>query len=398
MKLREKSAFKYFFRETDWILYLMCVAASVFGAFMVYSATYHSLDDGEFMVRDCMSTVLGSAMGIIICLVVSYIDYEFMMRLSVAIGAVCLLLMFSLFIWGEAPSNRSDAICWLRFGSLSFQPSELVKIGFIITFSTHLDAVKQDINSLKNILLVCLHGAVPTGLVVITGDVGSALVFAVIFVGLMFLSGVNLRYFAVAIVAGIIALPVLWVTFFSEYQKQRFLAIYYPEALSEAVYDKIIYQQERGVNAIGSGMFLGDGYLNGTYTQSGGVPVSESDMIFSVIGEELGFIGCMAALAVIAIIIFRMISNGKKSRNFSGYLLCSGIALMLGSQAVINIGMCLKLLPCIGITLPFLSSGGSSILCIYIGIGVALSVYRYNANRDPVSFRVRSISTPFKET
>lgn len=389
---------RYFLKETDWFLYIACILTSIFGAMMVYSATFRKIAEDSFIARDCLSTILGSALGILICVIISAVDYEIMMRLTPLIGIVCLGLMVSLFFIGWAPSERPDAICWIKLGSFRFQPSELVKIGFIITFSTHLDAVKENINSVKNVLLLCIHGALPIGLVVLTGDVGSALVFAVIFVGMMFVAGVNLRYFAIAAVGAIVALPVLWVTFFQQHQKDRLLAIYYPSALEADTYRDIIYQQEHGIRAIGSGMFWGDGYLKGTYTQSGGVPVCESDMIYSVIGEELGFIGCIAVLAVLFIIVYRLFSDGKKSNNLSGYLICGGVAMMVGAQAIINIGMCLKLLPCIGITLPFISSGGSSNLCIYLGIGVAMSVYRYNRNRDPVNFRVRHISTPFRET
>ena len=143
----------------------------------------------------------------------------------------------------------------------------------------------------------------------------------------------------------------------------------------------------------------GDGLFKGTYTQTpGGVPVNESDMVFSVVGEELGFVGCIAMLALMAFIVIRIASVGKKSRNLTGSLLCYGTAFMIAAQTVINIGMCLKLLPSIGITLPFISAGGSSNLCIYFGIAIVMSVYRFNCDRQPVNFRLTNISTPFAET
>ncbi|MBQ8015964.1 MAG: FtsW/RodA/SpoVE family cell cycle protein, partial [Clostridia bacterium] len=226
----------------------------------------------------------------------------------------------------------------------------------------------------------------------------SAMVFAFIFIGMMFVAGVQVRYFVVA-VGGIIALvPLLWTKFLASFHKYRILAIYFPSALSEDIYETYIYQQQRGVNAIGSGGFFGDGLFKGTYTQSAtGVPVNESDMVFTVVGEELGFIGAMAFLAVMVLIIVRIVAVGKKSRNLAGSLLCFGTAFMLGAQTIINIGMCLKLLPCVGITLPFMSAGGSSNLCIYFAIGIVMSVYRFNCNRDPVNFRLVNISTPFSE-
>ena len=138
--------------------------------------------------------------------------------------------------------------------------------------------------------------------------------------------------------------------------------------------------------------------FKGTYTQSPkGVPVNESDMVFTVVGEELGFIGCILLLAVFALIIFKTVSVGKMSRNITGSLICFGTAFMIGAQVIINIGMCLMLLPSIGITLPFVSAGGSSNLCIYFAIGLVMSVYRFNCNREPINFRLTHISTPFSE-
>ena len=219
------------------------------------------------------------------------------------------------------------------------------------------------------------------------------------FVGMMFVAGVKLRYFAVALGLGISMMPLLWVKFLAPFHKRRILAIYYPDALSADVYRDVVYQQQRGLNAIGSGQFWGDGLFKGTYTQSTlGVPVNESDMVFTVVGEELGFIGCIALLAVLAFIVVRIVSVGKMSRNLTGSLLCFGTAFMIGAQVIINIGMCLMLLPSIGITLPFISAGGSSNLCIYFAIGIVMSVYRFNKSRAPVNFRLTHISTPFAET
>ncbi len=399
--MKHNSSLKLMIKETDWVLYLLCILASIYGVLMVYSATYRLKGD-SLIASDCIMTVVGSVLGIGLCFVVSHIDFEILMRLAPIIAGVSVLLMCSLFIFGESPSGRDDAICWLyfRIGSrkISFQPSELVKIGFVITFSTHIDAVKDNINSIKNIILLCVHGMIPIGLVILTGDLGSALVFIFIFVIMMFLGGVQLRYFAIAVVAAVIALPVLWIKFFSQFQKDRLLAVYYPAALSDDSYAKIIYQQARGLRTIGSGMFFGQGFLKGTLTQSGYVPINESDMIFTVVGEELGFIGCILLLALLAAIVIRLFHNGQKSGNPGGYLICTGIATMIAAQTIINVGVNLVLLPCIGITLPFMSAGGSSSLCVYIGIGVALSVYRNTCAREPVNFRVRNISTPFKET
>lgn len=400
--MSKKSSLKFTFKETDYILYLLCILTSAFGALMVYSATRNdAIADGILISRDCLIMIIASGVGIALCLFISFLDYDSIVRLWPFVGAVCLLLILLLFPFGDGPSDRPNARCWLPILTLgetkvNFQPSELAKIGFIITFTAHIEAVKDNINSIKNVILLALHALVPIGLIIITDDLGSAIVFAVIFVGMMFVAGVKLRYFAVAFGMGIAFIPLLWTKFLSAFHRQRILAIYYPEALSEYDYNKIIYQQQRCVNAIGSGRLWGNGLFKGTYTQSPtGVPVNESDMVLSVVGEELGFVGCMALLLVLTAIICKIAHTAKKSRNLTGALLCYGTVFMIGAQTIINIGMCLMLLPSIGITLPFMSAGGSSNLCIYFAIGIAMSVYRFNCDRPPVNFRLTNISTPF---
>lgn len=402
--MSKKSAIKYALKETDFLLYITCILTSAFGALMVHSATRNeAMADGDLIGRDCLIMILAASVGIIACFFISYLDYDAIVRLWPLAGGVCLLLLLILFPLGEGAPGREDAKCWLRIidtDSLTvrFQPSELAKIGFLITFTAHIEAVKDNINSIKNVLLLSLHAIVPIGIIILTDDLGSAIVFAFIFVGMMFVAGVHMRYFAVAAGAVVAFVPLLWTKFLAGFHKRRILAIYYPSALSEDVYKDIIYQQQRGLNAIGSGQFFGDGLFKGTYTQSAtGVPVNESDMVFTVVGEELGFIGAVGFLAVMAFIIVRIVSVGKKSRNLTGSLLCFGTAFMIGAQTIINLGMCLMLLPSIGITLPFMSAGGSSNLCIYFAIGIVMSVYRFNCNRDPVNFRLTHINTPFSE-
>ncbi len=403
--MSKNGTIKYALKETDFILFLLCFFTTAFGVLMVHSATRNeAIADGMLLSRDCIVMIAAASVGLIACIIISYLDYDALVRLWPLAGGVCLLLLLILFPFGEGAPGREDAKCWLRVidvGGLvvRFQPSELAKVGFLLTFTAHIEAVKENINSLRNVLLLTLHAIVPIGIIILTDDLGSAMVFAFIFIGMMYVSGVQLRYFAVAIGSAVAFVPLIWTKFLASFHKYRILAIYFPSSLSEEVYEKYIYQQQRGVNAIGSGQFWGDGLFKGTYTQSAtGVPVNESDMVFTVVGEEFGFVGAAGILLVMVMIIVRLVSVGKKSRNLSGSLLCFGTAFMIGSQTIINIGMCLKLFPCIGITLPFMSAGGSSNLCIYFAIGIAMSVYRFNCNREPINFRLTRVSTPFSET
>lgn len=391
------NALHSFIKNTDKVLLILCLVASGFGLVVVHSATLNSISETQIISRELLVMIVSISIGLVLCFVISLIEYEAIVKMWPIFASVCLLLMFSLFIWGVGPANRSDAKSWLNIFGVYFQPSELLKVGFILTFALHLDIVKNNINHFKNIALLGLHGAVPIVLVIATGDLGSALVFAAVFIGMLFVAGLNLRYFAGGLAFVLTALPMLWIKFFSGFQKDRFLAIYFPNLLSVSVYKALIYQQQQSVNAIGSGQLLGKGLFKGTFTQNNLIPVDESDMIFSVIGEELGFIGCTAVMVLLALIILRIVSTGYKSKDNIGSSISYGIAMLIGSQAIINIGVCLKLLPCIGITLPFISAGGSSNLCVYIGIGVVMSIYRASREIKPVNFRLSHIRTPFSE-
>lgn len=389
---------KDFIKGTDKILLGLCMILSAIGTVMVYSATRVNLTENQVISRDAKTMFLAVVMGICVSLVISYFDYEAVARLWPIIAIICLGLMLSLFVIGSSPEGRDDAISWIKLGSFYFQPSELLKIGFIITFSVHLENVGSEINKLKNVILLAIHAMIAVGLVVLTGDMGSALVFMFITIGMLFMAGLQLRYFLFGIGAVALLAPIAWFEVLSDFQKQRFMAIYAPKSLTEATYNEVIFQQERGMNAVSSGGIFGTGLFNGTYTQNGLVPESENDMIFTVVGEELGFIGCIVVLGLLLAIAIKILVVGKKAISVTGKLICCAVAVMIITQVVVNVGMVLKLLPVVGITLPFMSAGGSSNLCIYIAIGMVLSVYRSSQFREPVEFKYGKLFTPFSDT
>lgn len=374
---------RLFLRETDLWLLGACILTSVYGLVAVYSATRHNLVDGQIITREFLIMFIAVVLGIGLCLIISYFNYEVFTRFWKFIGIVCIASLVLLFFIGTGPKARPDVHTWIDLKLFSIQPSEFVKIGFIITFGVHLDKLREKINQPLSILQLGIHAMIPTFLVLKTGDMGSALVFIVIAAGMLFAAGVHWGYFlgGAALIGA--ATPLVWTYVFSSIQKDRFLALVYPE-----LYPNIIYQQERGMTAIGAGGFSGQGLFHGTYTQSGAVPEAQNDFVFTVIGEELGFIGCIAALALLSFISIRILIIGKKSRDRATALICSGMAAMLMGQVVINVGMCLMLLPVIGITLPFISAGGSSNLGVYIGIGLVLSIYRHNCEQEAVNVRV----------
>ncbi|MDO4379300.1 MAG: FtsW/RodA/SpoVE family cell cycle protein [Clostridia bacterium] len=358
-------------KETDKLFLLLCLVLSAVGTVMVASAS-HRTSDGALLSRDAKVMVLALALGLVACMIISFIDYDIIIKLWPIIAAGSLFLMLLLIPFGVTPSGREDARSWLKItGSLYLQPSEILKIGFIITFSKHLSVLKNDLSSVKNVFFLCVHAMIPIALVVYTGDMGSALIFMMMFVGMMFIGGVHWLYFPLGIVAVGASLPVVWYKIFDNIQRDRILALIDPQS-----YPNEIYQQQQASNAIREGGFFGTGLFNGPYTQSGSVPESSNDMIFSVICEETGLIGAFIVLLLFALLAIRIVYVAKRSNNYAASMLCYGVMFMIISQVVINIGMCLKLLPVIGITLPFISAGGSSVVSLYLAVGLVLSVYR----------------------
>lgn len=374
---KQKTSLGDFLSGLDPITILMAVISSVFGFVLVYSSVYATLNPDTLLtssIKVMIVTVLTTIVGIIAALILSMINYEVISKLWPFIAAGCVLLMIITFFFGTGPEDRPDARSWLKFGRITIQTSEFLKIGFIISFSYHLDLVKDNINRIKNIIPLVIHGLIPIGLVVMTGDAGSALIFLFMFIGMLFFAKINLRYFVAGICAIIVAFMSAWkLGIINGLQRTRIEALFFPEQFKD-----VMYQQTNGKIALGSGGLFGQGYLQGKLTQSGAVPVNESDMILTVAGEEFGYIGAMAVILLLAVLMIRITRIGLKSRDNVGYLMCTGISVMLFAQVLVNVGMELSLLPCIGITLPLFSSGGSSSLSIYILLGIVLSVYRYS--------------------
>ena len=361
-------------KGTDFLTMFTALAASIYGLTLVYSASYSSLSDGKVISSDVRSMLVSVIGGFIISVILSNIDYDVISKLWPIVAAGCVGLMIFTFFFGVAPPSRPDSKCWIDLKIFYFQPSELMKVGFIISFSYHLDLVRDKINKIKTIIPLVIHGAIPVGLVILTGDAGSALIFLIMFIGMLFFARVNIGYFVAGFCAIFVGFAVAWKTgIINGIQRQRIVALFYPEQYADAM-----YQQTNGNIALGSGGLFGLGFLQGNMTQSGAVPVNESDMVLTVAGEEFGFVGAVGALLILFFLVLRVMKIGIKARDNVGYLMCCGIAVMLFAQILVNVGMELSLLPCIGITLPLFSAGGSSSLCIYLALGIEYSVYRFS--------------------
>lgn len=351
---------------TDYTTAIVAIVLAVLGVLMVASAVRGT--ESSYVTKQSFAVFL----GICFMFILSYVNYEIFLNLKLCIilfiGAMALLAA-TLFI-GIGVGNQN----WISLAgvSLNIQPSEFAKVIFIITFSKHLDMVKGKINKPLNVLLLLVHAGIVIGLVMLQGDLGSALVFMFIAAVMCYVRGLSIFYFLGGIAATVLASPYLW-QLLKPYQQQRILVGFNPE-LDPLGYG---YQQILSKNAIMNTSLFGTGYMNSSVSPT--IPYNHTDMIFSVLAEELGIVGVVVLLALMVFLLVRIAKTAFISRKDIGSTICVGVAAMIIAQTVENIGMTLGVLPIIGITLPFISYGGSSVLSLFLSLGLVLSIYRYQS-------------------
>ena len=351
----------------DLILLGLCCTASLYGIAMIFSATRYNEDNRKVLVQTAALLI-----GIVVYFAISMIDLELLMKRwkwIAAFNAGFILLLLTPF-GREQDGNRA----WLKFPFLpvSIGPAEVVKITFIILLAWQFQWLleeKRDLKSFSSAFMAAGHAFGMAGLYfIVSRDMGNAMMFVLIFVVMAFVSGFALRWFVLLGAAGTIGGIAVWtLDLLPSYMKNRFLVLF------DHSYDvqNQGYQQTRSLLTIGGGGFWGQGYLHGTQTQAGtgSIPARHTDLIFAVIGEELGFVGATLAILILVSIIIRVVIVGRRSGSMFHTCVCVGIASMLAFQMIINIGMCLFIMPVIGLTLPFFSYGGSSIVTLFAAMG-----------------------------
>lgn len=352
-----------------WVVML---AISVYGWLLIYSANYR----WGSVQRTIYTQAIAILLGLIAAVFISLIDYERLGELWWLVGGFCVVLMIVTIIFGQGAtgaSSVSENRAWLKIAGVSFQSAELLKIGFIVTFSYHLAHVtKQNmINNIREVILLIVHMFVPIVLNLLTLEYGNPFMLIFVCIILFISSGINWKYIMAGILSILVAVPLLW-NFMAEYQKDRFRAVFNPMPGDEL---DILYQQTQGKIAMGGGKLLGQGFLKGTMVQNGLVPECSNDFIFTVAGEEFGFIGCMVVIILLVALMIMCVKTALEARDDMGRFICMGFFATIAVQTIFNVGMCLMILPVIGVTLPFFSAGGSSSMCLYFGFGLVLSVY-----------------------
>lgn len=348
-------------RKFDPVLFSLCTAASLYGITLIFSAT-----DSFGTLKYVAVQLCAMAMGIFAMFAIMLIDYKNLRSLSLYIFILSVfLLVLTLLIGTERLGNKN----WIIIGPLSIQPSEFVKVGFIITFAAHITKVRDHLNSPRAVIPLLLHFGIIFALIIKEGDLGTGLVYLFVFIIMLFAAGLHWLYFAISGVAVLAAAPFVF-SKLSEYQQMRILAVYDP-TLDPLGYG---YHTIQSKIAVGSGGLYGEGLMKGIQTQYSILPEKQTDFIFSVAGEELGFFGCTLIILLLAAIILYVFYIARTARDYNGMLICSGVGAVLLFQAAENIGMCVGVLPVVGITLPFFSYGGSSMLSSMCLIGLVLSV------------------------
>ncbi len=372
---------KEFFKKTDAVLWALTVLAIVY-SFLLISSMQRS-GEYNYMKTQAAAVLIGIVSAVVICAA----DYRFIIgkwyiAAIAAAGLAALVFIFGIQVEG------TDDTAWISLpGGFTIQPSELIKICLIITFSKHLSYLKEKemLHNPLGVATLVIHAAIPMAVIHIQGDDGTVLIFALIFLIMSFVAGVQLRYFL--ILFGLIAagIPIVWNYFMNEDQRNRFYALFDIDGNAMTNYG---WQQYQGKVSIASGGLSGSGLYSGSRVEYGIVPEQENDFIFTVAGEELGFIGCIVLMAVLLGIIIKVIINAKKAYDDEGKFICCGVFAVIASQTVINLGMVLGFLPVIGITLPLFSSGGTSALSTLICIGLVQSV-RYHNDSDMDTAKIR---------
>jgi len=347
-----------------WLVVCAVLAFSI-GLVAIASST-RSLGSARYIIVQAAAFCIGA----VLLFLIVRVDYDIFGQLGVYVyilSAIILVTVLFIGTGGEEVGTKG----WIRIGPVGIQPAELAKIGFIISFAKHVDSVREDINRPLVVLTLFLHAGLLIGLVLLQPDAGTAFVFAVIFLGMMFIGGLSLKYFAAVGALVAVAAPLAWFFLFEEYQKNRILTFLNPELdpLGSG------YHVIQSKIAIGSGGVLGLGLGQGIQTQNSYLPEKQTDFIFAVIGEEMGMWGCLLVLALLLVLIIRCFVISSQARDGFGELLSAGVGFMLIAHVFESVGMCLGLLPVTGIPLPFISYGGSNMLASLLALALVLSVH-----------------------
>ena len=364
---------EYNFRNYNLALLFSVLALTSIGILVINSAV---AGDQSYVSRQ----MIGLIAGLVIAVSLSLIDYRYILKFSIIIYIACIAILLAVLIAGQLGGQGGGSRRWITLPVIGrFQPSEFVKIGLIVVFSWFLNKSQERIDHPVTLATIALIAAVPLLLILKQPDLSTSIVIVVTILCLIYIAGISYKWIvgAIAVAVPVISLilylaQINMLPFLEPYQVRRILAFINP-----GKYADLNLQQDNSKMAIGSGQLYGKGLYNDTaISVKNGNFLSEehTDFIFSVIGEELGFVGCMIVLALYLLFVFQCFHVASKARDMAGKLVCTGMAALVGFQAFTNIAVATGVFPNTGLPLPFISYGVSSLVSLYIGVGLCLNV------------------------
>ncbi len=354
-------------KKIDPILFFTSLFLSTISILTIYGSV-ENFGRSKLIMQIAM-TLLGLALSFVLV----NIDYRFLSdRYNAWLfwGSVAFLgitLIFGISGINMETANRS----WITIPiiNVSIQPSEFVKIAFLCTFSSHINKVRNSLNSLRTLLGLMIHAGIIVGLILLSGDLGVALVYLGIIALMLFCAGLRMRYFAIAAGAVVIAAPLLWLLL-EDYQRNRIIYGFRPDLDPTG---NVARQALMSREIIASGGFFGRGLFSGGFYED--LTASHTDFIFSTVCEKFGYVGGALVVIALIVLVLRIFYISFRCRDNVGKLICSGAAAIIIIQTMENLWMCIAVVPVVGITLPLVSCGGSSVLSMYLLLGLVHSIY-----------------------
>lgn len=362
---------KNFFRKGDMVLLVMCLAISAFGCLMIASTNNY-----RDFTRYVIVQVAAIGLGVLFYAVMSSIDLDFFSEHRRGLMVFSLFLLLLLIPFGTDLNSGNKS--WLDFGPLfpvNIQPAEICKILYILINASILTSHQNHVSSIRSVFHAAFYLILLVGVnVFISRDAGVSLIFVFIFIGMAFAGGVKMIWFILGGGALVAAAPIIWNHFMDPYQQKRILVLFDPTIDPQGIKER--YHMIRSLKSLTGGGIAGQGLFEGNRTQAGGVlPSQHTDFIFSAIGEELGYLGCALVIIMMLSLVARCIWVGTRSTDYMRRVVCFGAASALIFQVCVNIGMCIGVVPVIGLTLPLISYGGSSIVTIFAMLGLVSGVH-----------------------
>lgn len=357
------------FKKFDWLLFISVSFLSIYGLFVLYSAFSANFSSIK-------SQIVATVLGFILILILCTMDMDLIKKAWIPVYIISLALLFLTIIFGQGEKEWGSN-SWLILGPIQIQPSEVTKVGVIFALASYFDKYKSNINKPSGLFISMVIALLPVILILLQPDFGTAMVYLFFIAVIFFMAGLSWKWIAGLLSLAIVGFLLLLFNL-KGYRADRIHDFLDPSRDTSGSG----WQQQQGLIAIGSGMLTGRGYMQGTQSQYGYIPEKETDYIFSVLAEELGFVGAMLMLLAFVVMIYRLISISKSSKNTFVSLLVAGICAMFFIHIFENVGMTIGLMPVTGIPLPFFSSGGTFLLICFVNIGLALSASIQKSSYD----------------